>query len=340
MARDYRREALRKRTRSHGDVAVDASLIVGVVVEQALTLQFSPARGSLPVLLSHQTHDDHREVRLSNVLVGESRQVRHGVRVLVHAKDAALALDITKQIVRKLEGPLLDLECLAADHVNDTCLVRGSTIAHDLIAKFRSPQGRGLVSVEIKLREVQQRKPHHFNWQDTLEAEARPLWDAELAMNRRYWHSRILVLAELGRPCHTQGLQGLHMSRIKTTGDWETLCGWHGFWPRARGGAAEAPRPPPPSAANRGPALQRPRRQIPKLDYRCVHGKMVAPIKHLLKCPRQPGRACEKLLRRRPRVVTEEELFQVPRQGAPPGGRAEWVGTAKAAQLLFLQEGR
>ena len=40
----------------------------------------------------------------------------------------------------------------------------------------------------------------------------------------------------------------------------------------------------------------------------------------------------------RGRVVTEAELFEAPRQGVTPGGRKEWVGTAKAIQLLLIQE--
>ena len=65
----------------------------------------------------------------------------------------------------------------------------------------------------------------------------------------------------------------------------------------------------------------------------------MAPVKKVLRCPEQPGRACKKLLGKRPRVVTAEELLEVPRQGTPPGGRREWVGTERAIQLLFIQEG-
>ena len=202
--------------------------------------------------------------------------------MLVQPRDATLAIHVARQIVCKLEGPLLGLECLQADHVNDRCQVRGGVVTHDLIAKFRSAKGRGLVSVEIKLRQVGSRKPSRFNWQDTLENGA--LWDAELVMETQKWHSGILVFAELGRPCHFSGLQGLHISQLRKAGDWETLCGWVGFWPRARDAAAQ--RPPPQAAAKAAPKAvpkaapkAAPRRQLLTLLYRPVGGKMVAPVK-------------------------------------------------------------
>ena len=196
-----------------------------------------------------------------------------------------------------------------------------------------------MVSVEIKLRQVQKRKPKGFNWLDTLESEARALWDAELAINWGSWHSRVLVLAEFGPSCHSSGLQGLHVSRLKKGGAWETLYGWVGFWPRGADG--EPQRPPPQPSVSLAAHVAAPRRQtraMPRLEYRRVGGNMVAPVQKILKTPQQPGRACKKLLAKRPRVVTAAELFETPRQTVPPGGRMEWVGTAKAIQLLLAQE--
>ena len=100
-------------------------------------------------------------------------------------RDATLAIHVARQIVCKLEGPLLGLECLQADHVNDRCQVRGGVVAHDLIAKFRSAQGRGLVSVEIKLRQVGSRKLSRFNWQDTLENAQKAAADTVVQTRRR-----------------------------------------------------------------------------------------------------------------------------------------------------------
>ena len=340
MARNYKREDLKKRTTSHADVEVGSCLIVGLLVEQALKLQFSPPRGSLPILLSDQTRE-HPEVSISRVLVGGSARVSNGVRVKAYPKDAELALQVAKQIASKLEGPLLQLDILVADHVNNACLVHGHVVPHDLIAKFRSgAQGRGLVSVEIKLREVKNRKPTRFNWQDTLESEARALWDAELTINKESWHSRVLVFAEFGPSCHSPtGLQGLHVSRLKKAGSWETLYGWVGFRPRGGdGGPQRSPAQPSVNLAAHVTALRRQPKTMPRLDYRRVGGKMVAPVKNVLKTPQQPGRACKKLLAKRPRVLVEAELFETPRQNVPPGGRKEWVGTAKAIQLLFAHE--
>ena len=83
---------------------------------------------------------------------------------------------------------------------------------------------------------------------------------------------------------------------------------------------------------------------IKSLTSHCVdsgpisEGRRARCWQKILTTPQQPGRACKKLLAKRPRVVTEAELFETPRQTVPPGGRMEWVGTAKAIQLLLAQE--
>ena len=88
--------------------------------------------------------------------------------------------EVAKQVASKLEG----FECLLADHVSDECVVHGSMVAHDLICKLRPARGRGLVSVEVELREVKKRKPSSINWQGTPESKARALWNAALVVNR------------------------------------------------------------------------------------------------------------------------------------------------------------
>ena len=74
-------------------------------------------------------------------------------------------------------------------------------VAHDLICKLRPARGRGLVSVEVELREVKKRKPSSINWQGTPESRARVLWNAALIVNREKWRSRLLLPSKLRLWC-------------------------------------------------------------------------------------------------------------------------------------------
>ena len=44
---------------------------------------------------------------------------------------------------------------------------------------------------------------------------------------------RLLLFAELRRPCHSGSIVGLHVSVVwRSATAWATLFGWRGFWPR------------------------------------------------------------------------------------------------------------
>ena len=132
--------------------------MVGLVLEKALQLEFAAKLGSLPVSLSRQKAVDHTSVHLHHVVTpGGTRQKM--VQVAVPAADALLAIDLAQRVVAKLEDGDLQLQILDVDKYDERLGVSasGDRRSHDVIAKTtrRSGQRQGLVSVEIRCREVQ-----------------------------------------------------------------------------------------------------------------------------------------------------------------------------------------
>ena len=232
MPLDYRRAALFKRTKSFGDVRIGPCLVTGVVVENALKLEYLAGHCVLPKVLEQQTAKDHTMVQLEKVLAkGADPQL---TTLHVPAAAAELAIGLARRVVKQLKGEL-GLAILAVDRYDDKMptLKAGHRYAHDIVA--RRADG-ALVSVEIKVREVEKRKPKEFNWQRVLETEAQVLWDAVMAWDLSPWCGRVLVFVELPRPCHAGPVRGVHLSALwKTCKKWQTLCGWSGFWPRSDG---------------------------------------------------------------------------------------------------------
>jgi hypothetical protein len=227
MLWSYKRVALLQKTRAHGDVRVDSCTVVGLAVEQALRLAFSAAHGALPKELEAQTAADHLSVKIARVMApGAQRPAT--LEVAVSPADAALALDIARRCVAALDGESLRMRILAVDYPH-------AGGRHDILATPVVPtrRGHGLVSVEIKCREVVKRRPTGFNWQATLEEEATVLWEAVKVADPSRWVGRMLLFVELRRPCHSGSIAGLHASVIwRNATAWATLFGWRGFWPR------------------------------------------------------------------------------------------------------------
>ena len=71
VVHDYKRVVLTKTSTSpqYPDSRVDSCLVVGLCVEQALKLSFSPAAGKLPVLLERQRPEHHQSVQVNGVRI-------------------------------------------------------------------------------------------------------------------------------------------------------------------------------------------------------------------------------------------------------------------------------
>ena len=150
------------------------------------------------------------------------------VSVRVPLDVAGLALRAATEAVQRLQGPPCNLVVLAADHSGpSTC-----PVAHDLLMcpsmAGRSSLEQGVHSVELRCREVVSRAA--FDWERVLTAEAVPLFAEEVAHDARLIRSRVLVFAELPRPCLSGIPPKLHGSILRVGClAWERLWGWEGF---------------------------------------------------------------------------------------------------------------
>ena len=224
---DYKRDHLVRKT-EQSTYRVGSCVVVGVLLEAILKLLFKPLPGKLPVPIVEQAHSHHPSVTLTNVLApGKPRAGT--VTIGATAADVELAKKLALGVIQKVTGDLA-LTVLAADHTNDR--LGSGARPHDLLCSG-GPQG--LYSVEVKCREVESRTA--FDWQGTLQREARPLWERELTLNRDLWKARVLIFIELPRPCHS-GSHHIHGSILRKTGDWEVLFGWRGF---KQGAASSGP---------------------------------------------------------------------------------------------------
>ena len=239
---DYKRSkiVIRSKNGCFENERVSSCSVVGSLVEASLRLAYRPRVGEMPVPLSLQRPAHFPVVALRDVLPPGYQRAASSIDVKVYPADAELALAVAKDGVSKLQRPPYNLEVNAADHTGSTAC----RTAHDLVMSTRvglaSSLPAGLYSIEIRCREVIDRKA--FPWEDTLTGEAMPLWAAELAAEQSAcWSGRILIFAEFPRPCHS-GAHSLHASiRQRDATRWNRLWGWAGF--TAAMPAQQAPAP-------------------------------------------------------------------------------------------------
>lgn len=210
-----------------GRTRLDDCCVVGKSAEHALKLAYRPEVGRLPIPLPLQ-----RAADLEILLVSQTRQdgrpSLRPVSVRVPPSVATLALRVATEAVQRLQGPPYNLEVLSVDHSGPS----SCPVAHDLLMcpnmAGRSSLEQGVHSVELKCREVVSRTA--FDWEWALTSEAMPLFAAEVAKDSRLIRSRVLVFAELPRPCLSGAPPKLHGSILRAGHQsWERLWGWEGF---------------------------------------------------------------------------------------------------------------
>lgn len=229
---DYKQHQILTRSKKTGkfekDSRVDSCLIVGSAVEAYLRLSYRPAVGVMPLPLQFCKPCHLKSVDLRDVLPPEYERAVKSWPTKVSHKDAQLALDVLQDGLSKLMSPPYNLEVLTCDHGGAT----SCDTSHDSLLSTRmgskSCLADGLYSLEIRCREVMDRRA--FPWEDTLTSEAGPLWRAELEQQSSgVWQGRMLLLAEFARPCHSAGYT-LHASVLKKGAtEWERMWGWSGF---------------------------------------------------------------------------------------------------------------
>jgi hypothetical protein len=208
------------------DERVDSALVVGLVVEAVLKLEFKPPLNTEPVPLELQEWHHHETVRICNVLVPGSKTPE---TVWVHTlrKDFLLGVRIARDSVTRLKASPLDSEVVVVDHPAGQ--------PSDIVARPHRRPWKGFYhSVELKCRSVGD--PVRFTWQKTLEARTLKLWTSELAAKSDVWISRILIFAELSKPVHPEVGEGSFTSHasqyLRAPGEgWRNLWGWAGFSP-------------------------------------------------------------------------------------------------------------
>jgi hypothetical protein len=262
---DYRTVCLLKRDASgnFSENRLGSSHLVGLLLERCFRVLFAPARRALPKTLAALAAADlPDQVTFSDVLV--PGEVEPGdVPVRAYPEDKALAVEMCRAVFQKLQGRPLSCQVHGVDLPSTVAEFAGS---HDLlVSRFPGMESRlreGLHSVEVRCREVAVRQPQTFNWQDTLEGEALPLFRAETSLGGADLVGRILVFVEASKPCHSGPFQvhGALFDGQKQR--WDDLFGWSGF-KRQRDAAQPAPAPAPkaaPAAAPAPKAVPAPRR--------------------------------------------------------------------------------
>lgn len=229
---DYRTSSLQKRNKK-GEFKGNrllAAHVVGKLLEALFSLLFSPAKGSLPKMPCKMTVDDvAEEVSFNDVLVPGAKLPKT-VTVQAHHNDRELSLKIFRTLLPKLQGRPLYLQVHAVDHKCSAPTYAGS---HDLlVSPFPGMDSRlaaGMYSLELRCREVGEKLPATFDWQETLQTEALPLLKAEIAKDADALKGRLLIFVELHRPCHNGPFQ-LHGSWCEAGSlEWSDVFGWAGF---------------------------------------------------------------------------------------------------------------
>ena len=254
--RNYNQEVLTKVSDDTllGNYRVGPCLVVGLVVEAALVMEFR-AWPALPVTLARQRTHHHQQVEVHQVLL-TANGAPQSVLVKVFPRDAELALKVALAIVDRLGRTSWKLTVLSADHSSPH--LPGSQ-PHDLLLRActDSAMDGAIFTTEIKCREVVTRDPATHNWRTTYEAKASELWDAEWAHDASTFAARILVFVEFTRPsnvhdgnCHSHAWvpeTHLHASirwggaartSSHSSAGWVFLFQWQSnkqrFWPHRR----------------------------------------------------------------------------------------------------------
>ena len=222
---DYQKTALQKRNKQ-GEFTgnrLKSSHVVGAAVESFLKLSFRPKPGVLPILDLKAA--DLTEVVLHDVLKPGSNKAG-SISVALRPEDAVLSVSVAKAIIEALQGPEYRLQIHVVDHQGPG----SSQGSHDILASpypGLKSKFKGLVSVEIKCREVLSRQG--FPREATLQEECLPLFLAE----QSGLVGRLLLFVEMRSPCRS-GPFNLHPSVYTAQKGWERLWGWWGFGPMRR----------------------------------------------------------------------------------------------------------
>jgi hypothetical protein len=336
---DYRKANLQKRNQKGTFVGnrLTSAHMVGKLLESCFMVVFSPSKKRLPQAPATVTSGDHSDsITFVDTLVSGEAHAR-SVAVAARLEDKELAIKMFRQVLGKLQGRPLFLQIHSVDHVCSAAAFNGS---HDLLASpfpgLDSRLSPGVYSVELRCREIVERQPRTFNWQDTLEEEALPLLTAELNRDTTALKGRMLILVEMNKPCHG-GSFSVHGSLYATGGPrWTNLFGWSGFkrTRQEQPGAANSRQEQPRASSQEQPRAPRPTRAaewlqvVPKL--RAASGWVV--LSRFLKEVNKPSNQTMRYLEgdrdcmwksatgRKPRRSIDWELIPVRGRG---GGQGE-----------------
>ena len=138
-----------------------------------------------------------------------------------------MALKIAREVIGIVFAPPYSMHVLTCDHSGPS-----RSEAHDLLLSPLPNHGTlgewppGLYSFELVCRDVGRERG--FNWAETLCNEALPLFSEEQKCQGGLLRGRILILAQMRRPCYSgYSLHGLAMR--KGSKYWERLFGWEQF---------------------------------------------------------------------------------------------------------------
>jgi hypothetical protein len=233
------------------DKRIGPGIVVGLIVEAALKLEFKPSLNSSIVPLEDQLPQHHPFVTIHNVIL-PGQAGTHVIEVMAFHRDAELGIRIACDVVAKLRSPPLESDIVVVDHPADN--------PHDAAVRPRRRPWRGMYhSLEVKCRSVKNPRPSTFDWKATLRGRVATLWDNSLVLQPNLWISRILFFVELSYPVHPEhgcGNHTLHAAKYDRSG-WCDLWGWEKFNPPlpmalpaapAAKAMAKAPAPLPPKS--------------------------------------------------------------------------------------------
>ena len=133
-----------------------------------------------------------------------------------------MALKIAREVMCVFFAPPYSMQVLTCDHSGPS-----RSEAHDLLLSplpNASAWTPGLYSLELVCRDVG--RELGFNWAETLCNEALPLFSKEPTCQRGLLRGRILIMAQMNRPCSptkSNVLWALARFRIPSPGDVQIL---------------------------------------------------------------------------------------------------------------------
>ena len=317
-----------------GGDKVDGFRVTGLVAESALQQTLKTNLRSLtPDLLPQAVEFD---------LDRRGRQM-----IKVHPEDRERAVDLARHLRLKLHEKSLGV----VGAVVKECGGEHDLVLDEITGAMGGPQG--FISCELKCRRIYSeagkttvRAAHRKELCDESE-----WWARVVAKKGSAWCGRMICLAVFDRSGNFQQTRADFKPR---GGEWRGVWGWLGSTAvlPVRLPLAPPPAAPAPAAgsASRTKARRAPEQQFGSLaltwrfEKNPLHpqqgSKRVAGVTELLAAmgmPRaqllQPGRTVDKL-KRAHGDVSDQDLFEVPRKRAKPGGRKEWVGTQLALKTM------